>query len=101
MNDSLKVEQQLYNISQAIKLSPEGMKGKKQHYVMISQVIPCIMHLENQLAKNNTVPLAMAADSVRNCSTTSVTTHFTTTIQTRVSTQILRSLFAQSSESSR
>jgi hypothetical protein len=53
VNDSLKVEQQLYNISQAIKLSPEGMKGKKQHYVMISQVIPCIMHLENQLAKNN------------------------------------------------
>jgi hypothetical protein len=57
----LKAEQRLHLISQAIS---RGEEGKEAALMLISQAIPCIMHLENRVVeKVITVLLAIAADN--------------------------------------
>jgi hypothetical protein len=87
----LKVEQKLEMIIRAINRSGEG---KEAALMLISQAIPCIMHLENRVGeKMITVLLSMAADIYRKkTNTTTINTRFASNIQSVVNTRILGSV---------
>jgi hypothetical protein len=87
----LKVEQKLKMIIQAIN---RGGEGKEAALMLISQAIPCIMHLENWVGeKLITVLLAMPADVFRKkTNTTIINTIFANDIQSVVNTRVLGSI---------
>ncbi len=86
----MKVEQQLDIITQAIS---RGQEGKEAALMLISQAIPCIMHLENRVGeKLITVLLAMAADKHQQQNNARSLTRFSANIQHLVNTRILGSL---------
>jgi hypothetical protein len=86
----LIVEQKIDLISQAIS---RGEEGKEAAMMLISQAIPCIMHLENRVGeKLVTVLLAMAANKYQQCTNTRSLTQFANTVQNVVNTKILCSL---------
>jgi hypothetical protein len=92
LKELLKVEQQLDIISKAIS---RGEEGKEVALMLISQAIPCIMHLKNRVSeKKITVLLAMAADNFQSqkTTTTTLTTGFASRIPMLVNTQILESV---------
>jgi len=84
----LKVEQQLDLIMQALA---RGVEGKDAALMLISQAIPCIMHLENRVGeKLITVLLAMAADRFqKRVKSRNLSTRFANNIQHIVNTRIL------------
>ena len=88
MKSVLKVEQQLDLIMQALA---RGVEGKDAALMLISQAIPCIMHLENRVGeKLITVLLAMAADRFqKRVKSRNLSTRFANNIQHIVNTRIL------------
>jgi hypothetical protein len=86
----LKVEQKLDIITQAIS---RGEEGREAALMLISQAIPCIMHMENRVGeKLITVLLAMAADKYRQRTNIKTLTRFAANIQSIVNTRILGSV---------
>jgi hypothetical protein len=83
----LKVEQQLDIIMQAIS---RGKEGEEAALMLISQAIPCIMHLENRVGeKIITVLLVRATEKCQNGRTIGAT--FLKNVQDLVNTKILGS----------
>jgi hypothetical protein len=71
-----------------------GQEGKEAALMLISQAIPCIMHLENRVGeKLITVLLAMVADKYRlRTNMTTLNTRFASNVQSIVNTRVLGSL---------
>lgn len=86
----LNVEQQLDIIMQAIS---RGDEGKEAALMLISQAIPCIMHLENHVVeKFITVLLARAAEKYQSRSNArTLDSRFLESIQGIVNSRILGS----------
>jgi hypothetical protein len=90
LKNLLKVEQQLDIITQAIS---RGQEGKEAALMLISQAIPCIMHLENRVGeKLITVLLARAAEKFQQRGNTRNLTRFAAQIQHIVNTRVLGSM---------
>jgi hypothetical protein len=84
------VEQKIDLISQAIS---RGEEGKEAAMMLISQAIPCIMHLENRVGeKLVTVLLAIAANKYQRHTNTRSLPQFANRVQNVVNTKILGSL---------
>jgi hypothetical protein len=85
----LIVEQKIDLISQAVL---RGDEGKEAAMLLISQAIPCILHLENRVGeKLVTVLLAMAANKYQQRSNCRTLTRFANIIQDIFNTRILGS----------
>ncbi len=85
----LIVEQKIDLISQAVL---RGDEGKEAAMLLISQAIPCILHLENRVGeKLVTVLLAMAANKYQERSNCRTLTRFANIIQDIFNTRILGS----------
>ncbi len=86
----LKVEQQLKLISEAVA---RGKEGAEAALILLSQAIPCIMHLENRIGeKLITVILAMGADRFQRQRGIKSLSRFVTSVQHIVNTKILGTL---------
>jgi hypothetical protein len=90
LRNLLVVEQKIEMISQAIS---RGEEGKEAAMILISQAIPCIMHLENRVGeKLVTVLLAMAANKYQERTNTRTLTQFAIHVQNIFNTKILGSM---------
>jgi hypothetical protein len=86
----LKVEQRIKLISDAVA---RGKEGAEAALILLSQAIPCIMHLENRVGeKLITILLAMGAERFQRTRGIKSLTRYATGIQHIVNTKVLGTL---------